>query len=320
MSYWKEQITIGGKPFPRFIGGPLDGVFDSSFRILVRNFSKKNLLYTEMRHVGGIAHDDTGKQALDFNQSERPLSYQLAAHDCEFIDEACNKILAKGVDCVDLNVGCPARTVLKHGAGSALMGDLPRLETILKRLRKNISLPLTTKIRAGFKKENAIEVAQLVQDCGVNALAIHPRLQTQMSKGLPNYDLAARVKKTISIPVIFSGNIFTWDDAQYVYERTGVDGFLIGRGMWSKPWKLAELEAQAEGRPFTVDKKLIFTTALQHLDLMLIKYGDQGLHQFRKHLAWYIKSVDDASQIRHHAITSESVDEVRLILSSLMES
>lgn len=301
------------------MSGPLDGVFDSSFRQLVRQFSKDNLLYTEMRHVGCIVHDETGKAAFDFLPSERPLAYQLAAHDLESLEEACERIMKAGVDTVDLNCGCPARTVVKQGAGSALMGNVPMLKKILQTLRKNISLPLTIKIRAGFKTKNAIEVAQLAQDCGLDGLAIHPRLQPQMSKGRPDYALAAEVKQAISIPVFFSGNVFTSDDAKYVYERTGVDGFLIGRGMWSQPWKLAQLEAETQGKPFYVDSRLIFSTALQHLDNMLVQYGDQGLYQFRKHLAWYIKDLPDASRLRDQAVRSESLDEVKSVLQELME-
>src|SRR4030042_3536197 len=105
----------------------------------------------------------------------------------------------------------------------------------------------------------------LAQDCGLDGLAIHPRLQGQMSKGRPDYVLTAHIKKTLSIPVLFSGNIFTSDDAKKVYERTGVDGFLIGRGMWSQPWKLAQLEAETQGKLFQIDNALIFSTALQHL-------------------------------------------------------
>ena len=302
------------------MSGPLDGVFDSSFRQLVRQFSKDNLLYTEMRHVGCIVHDKTGKAAFAFLPSERPLAYQLTAHDLEFLEKACELIMKSDVDTVDLNCGCPARTVVKQGAGSALMGNIPMLTKILKTLRAHISLPLTIKIRAGFKEKNALEVARLAQDCGLDGLSIHPRLQPQMSKGKPDYVLAQQVKQAITIPVFFSGNIFTSDDAKDVYERTGVDGFLIGRGMWSQPWKLAQLEAETQGKVFHVDTKLIFSTALQHLDNMLEQYGDQGLYQFRKHLAWYIKDLPEASRLRDRVVRSESLDEVTGVLTELMES
>jgi len=228
MDYWNSKIKIGNLSFPRFIGGPLDGITDSPFRQLVRDFSHDELLYTEMRHVACVAHDKAGVRALKFEQFERPLNYQISVNKVDFVEQACEKILQAGVDVVDLNIGCPARNVVGSGSGSALMADLPRLEKILTLLRKNISIPFTVKIRAGFKEKNAVDVAKLIQDCGADALAIHPRLQSQKFEGRPDYALAAQVKQAVHIPVIISGGVVNWKTAQMVYEQTGVDGFLIG--------------------------------------------------------------------------------------------
>ncbi len=151
MNFWQEPIKIGSLKFPRFIAGPLDGITDSPFRRLVREYSPEELQYTEMRHVACVAHDKTGVRSLRFDVHERPLSYQIAANSVDYIDAALDKILAKGVDILDLNVGCPAKNVIHTGSGSALMGDLPRLKAIVTRLReKTGSIPLTIKIRAGF--------------------------------------------------------------------------------------------------------------------------------------------------------------------------
>src|SRR5579859_1771611 len=116
MNYWQEKIKIGSLSFPRFIGGPLDGITDSPFRILVRKFSKDELLYTEMRHCGSIANPTGARLALNFSELERPLSFQVATNSLDFIDAACERILAKGVDIVDLNIGCPARNVINSGS------------------------------------------------------------------------------------------------------------------------------------------------------------------------------------------------------------
>jgi tRNA-dihydrouridine synthase len=206
-TFWQEKIRVGNLTFPRFIGAPLDGITDAAFRKLIREFSKDELLYTEMRHVACVANDKGAAKALHFDQSERPLSYQVAANYEKFIEEACDKIVQKGVDIIDLNVGCPARNVISSGSGSALMGDLPRLQKILTCFRKKLNIPFSIKIRAGFKECNALEVAKLAQDCGVDALAIHPRLQTMAFQGRPDYALAAQVKKALSIPVFFSGGV-----------------------------------------------------------------------------------------------------------------
>lgn len=316
MNYWQEKLTIGSLKFPRFISGPLDGITDSPFRTLVRNFSKDELLYTEMRHVGTIANETGARLALNFTQLERPLSYQVAANGVNFIDVACEKILARGVDIVDLNIGCPARNVINSGSGSALMADLPRLKLILEQFRKQLPIPFTVKIRSGFKCKNAVEVAQLIQDCGADALAIHPRLQTELFAGRPDYALAYQVKRAVSIPVLLSGNVINWTTAKLAYEQTGVDGFLIGRGMWAKPWKLAELDAHAQGLPYEVDTKLVFSSALQHYNLMLDYYGKKGLYNFRKHLPFYLKGLPTAAALRKTLVVSESEEEVKQVLAS----
>lgn len=309
--FWKSYITIGNLSFPRFIGGPLDGITDAPFRKLVREFSKDELLYTEMRHVACVANDKGGKKSLNFEQLERPLNYQVAANFDTYIDAACDKIIAAGVDIIDLNIGCPARNVVSSGSGSALMADLPRLKQVLTAFRKKLTIPFTVKIRAGFKECNAVEVAKLAQDCGVDALAIHPRLQTQHFEGRPDIALAAHVKKALSIPVIFSGGVVNFKIAQMIHEQTGVDGFLIGRGIWAKPWKLQEMAAHAAGEPYQVDDTFILSCALKHFDYMIEHYGSHGLYMFRKHLPFYVRGMNTAGELRKKLMVSQSMQEVR---------
>ncbi len=320
MSYWQEKIKIGTLSFPRFIGGPLDGITDSPFRKLVREFSKDELLYSEMRHVGSVANEKGGIKALEFDQIERPLNFQFAANKTDFIARACQKVLARGVDMIDLNIGCPANNVIGSGSGSALMADLPRLTLILKEFRKEVPLPFTVKIRAGFKCQNAVEVAKLAQDCGADALAIHPRLQTQKFEGRPDYALVAQVKQALSIPVIVSGGIVNWATAKMVYEQTGVDGFLIGRGIWAKPWKLEELYAHAQGKPYQVSITHMLQYALKHLEYMYAYYGAHGLYVFRKHVPFYIRGLPDASLVRQKLVTSTSIEEVKETFLTMLES
>lgn len=317
-SFWGGKITIRSLQFPRFIGGPLDGITDSPFRRLVRDFSQQELLYTEMRHVACVANDKGGIKALDFEQYERPVNYQVAANGIEFIEKACDKILERGVDLVDLNVGCPAKNVIGSGSGSALMADPERLTRILKTFRARLPIPFTVKIRAGFKSCNAVDIARLVEDCGADALAIHPRLQTQMFEGRPDYALVAQVKQAVRIPVIVSGGVVNFKTARLVYEQSGVDGFLIGRGIWAQPWKLHEMFEHSQGRPYAVPPVTMLSYALKHLDLMLHYYGPRGLFAFRKHLPFYVRGLPEAANLRKKLIVSESSDEVRDVLAGFM--
>ena len=131
MNYWNGSVKIGNLLFPRFMGGPLDGITDSPFRKIVRQFSQKELLYTEMRHVACVANDKGQAKTLEFSQLERPLNYQVAANKVDFIQKACELIQQAGVDVLDLNIGCPARAVVNSGSGSFLMSDPCNLELIL---------------------------------------------------------------------------------------------------------------------------------------------------------------------------------------------
>lgn len=311
MSFWQDKFSIGNLQVPRFIGGPLDGITDSPFRKLVRDFSKEELLYTEMRHAGCVANDKSGHKALNFDQIERPLNYQISTGDIQFLEKALEKILEKKVDCIDLNVGCPARNVVRSRAGSAMMADLDQLKKVVTFIRKTLSIPFTVKIRAGFKECNALEVAQLLQDCGIDGLAIHPRLQTQKFEGRPDYVLVAQVKKALSIPVIVSGGVVNFKIAKMVHEQTGVDGFLIGRGIWARPWKLYEMQQHAAGKEFEIQKRDMLVYALKHLDYLIDYYGVHGLYVFRKHLPFYIRGLADASGIRQELITADSIDHVK---------
>lgn len=311
MSYWQGTVKIGNLQVPRFIGGPLDGITDSPFRQLVRQFSQQELLYTEMRHVACVANDRTGALSLRFQQAERPLTYQIACNKVEFIKPALEKILAIGVDVLDLNIGCPANNVIKSGSGCALMADLPRLKECLMQLRTQLQIPLTLKMRAGFKEKNAITVAQFAQDAGVDAIAIHPRLRAEFFNGRPDYALAAQVKRAVTIPVLLSGNVINFKTAALAYEQTGVDGFLIGRGMWAKPWKLQEMAAHARGEQFVVDNGLVLRCALQHLENIIHYYGSKGIYIFRKHLPFYVKGFPAATELRTRLVQSTCAQQLK---------
>lgn len=320
MNYWSEYISIGHLRVPRFIGGPLDGITDAPFRQLVREYSAEHLLFTEMRHVGSVAADKTGERTLRFESFERPINYQIAANTVRDIQVAVEKIQVTGVDAIDLNCGCPAKNVISSGSGSSLMGDLPRLKEIVTILRSHVRVPLTVKIRAGFKTQNAVEVAQLLQDCGVDAITIHPRLQTQQFNGRPDYQLAGAVKKAVSIPVIISGGVVNFATAKMVYEIAGVDGYLIGRGIWSKPWKLAELQAHAQGQPYAISAFQVLSAATRHFELMLQYYGVQGLYCFRKHLPFYLKGLPGAATLRADLVTSVDQEYIKRKLQDLKQS
>lgn len=320
MEQFLQPLKIKHLTIPRFIGGPLDGITDSPFRRLVRRYCPNSLLYTEMRHVCAVAHDKGGARTLRFEQLERPLNFQIAANKIGDVPKAIERIAAAGVDAIDLNCGCPAKNVIGSGSGSAMMADLPRMTEVVRMIRDLFPGIFTVKIRAGFKEKNAVIVAELLQDLGVDAIALHPRTQSQQFNGQPDYELAAQVRQAIDIPIFFSGGVVNYPTAKMVYEKTGIDAFLIGRGIWSRPWKLTEMYQHSAGQPYIVTQQEMIKTAIDHLTLMLEYYGDHGLLNFRKHLPFYLRGIPGAPQIRADLIRSADAAHVVAVLQALIQN
>lgn len=290
MNYWNSPLTIGNRSFGRFIGSPLDGVTNRPFRKAVRLFSPQVLMYTEIRHCDTIVHCEPATWGLEVGEPH--INFQMSAADETLIERACERVLAQGVDMVDINIGCPARTVISRGAGSALMGDIARLRAVIKQFRKCLPGILTVKMRAGFKEPNALEVAKMLEELGVDAICVHPRLQSQGFKGEPDYALVGTIKRHVGIPVLVSGGIKSFADARLVYEMTGVDGFLVGRALLGTPWILAQMTLESQGGLWVMPPDHIRDTMIKHLDAAVAWFGPRrGLAFFKKHLKVYVQQL-----------------------------
>ncbi len=351
MSFWQETIKIGKTQYPRFMTAPIDGVTDSPMRQLIREFSPDILLFTEMRHVDAVANQKT-EQCLKYDKSEHPIAFQVSANRTNFIDKAVQKILNAGFDQINLNAGCPAKRIVASGSGSALMANLPLLKEIITNLQASIAkhsdkqgarpeyfakqlvatqnvskglterkhIPLTLKIRAGFKEKNALEVALLAQDLGIDALIIHPRTQPEAFASPLDFELVKKIKENVKIPVIFSGNIYNFARAKKTYKLTGVDGFMVGRALYGTPWRIKQITEEAEGNTFEVSNKISLEYAIKHLDLASKHYGEQyGFNVFKKHIPLYIKNLENASQLRQLLLRSQSEAEMKKILEDLLK-
>ena len=319
-NYWQEKITIGKQSFPRFMSAPMDGVTDSPFRQLIRDFSKEELLYTEMRHIAAVANQKDGK-SLQYNKIEQPLAFQFSGNTTNFLEQSVEKVLNRKFIQINLNAGCPAKNVVKSGSGSALMANPKLLKEIIITLQKAINgrVPLTLKIRAGFKEKNALEIALMAQDLGIAALIIHPRTRQEKFSGELDFEIVKKIKNKLKIPVIFSGGIKTFEDAKTAYEKTDVDGFMIGRALMGEPWKLKELKEASEGKTFTVDIKTRIKYAIKHLDLNIKFYGNAGVHKLKAQLPHYIKNIDNAATIRGDLLRSQNEEEMREKLENLLK-
>jgi tRNA-dihydrouridine synthase B len=319
-----RNIKIGKLTIPNFMAAPLDGITDSPFRQLIREFSPNELLMTEMRHVSFVANEKI-KRCLECDEKEQPLAFQFSANKIDFIEKAVDLVLEHGFVMINLNCGCPSKSVVKSGSGVALMKEPERLKIILECFYKAIGgkVPFTLKMRAGFKTVNALEIAQVAQDCGIDAIIIHPRTQPGGFSSILDFDLVKKIKQKVSVPVVFSGNLKDFNSIQKTYGLTGVDGFMIGRALWGAPWKLKEIKDSIEsvdGRLTEIPHKKILSYAIKHLDLNLKYYGVGGFNAFKKHVPQYVKKTKNAAQWRVQLLRSQSSNEMFDIFNTMPSS
>lgn len=236
---------------PPLILSPMAGVTDYTFRRLIKNRGGVGLSVSEFISVEGLTRGNPkSKRQMRFDETERPFAVQIFGGQPERMRLGAEMAEEVGADILDINCGCPAPKVVKHGGGSGLLKDLPRLEVILKEIKKSISIPLTLKMRVGFTDStiNATEVAKMAEQCGVEHIQVHGRTKEQGYKGLANWDLIKQVKEAVSVPVSGNGDVVSVDLALKRFRETGVDGILIGRGAMQNPWIFRQIQDAMEGR------------------------------------------------------------------------
>src|SRR5947208_10461768 len=249
---------------PPLIISPMAGVTDVSFRRLLKRRGGVGLSVSEFISVEGLTRSNPkSKRQMRFYDDERPFAVQIFGGQPERMRMAAEMAEEIGADILDVNCGCPAPKVVKHGGGSGLLKDHQRLETILQEIKKAITIPMTVKIRAGFYDHtiNAVETARLAEACGAEHIALHGRTKEQGYRGLANWDLVKQVKKTVKVPVSGSGDVATIQQALERFRETGCDGVLIGRGAMANPWIFRQIEETIQGRepfqPTLEDKRAV---------------------------------------------------------------
>ena len=257
---------------PPLILSPMAGVTDVSFRRLLKRRGGVGLSVSEFISVEGLTRSNPkAKRQMRFYPDERPFALQIFGGQFERMRMAAEIAEEVGVDIVDVNCGCPAPKVVKHGGGSGLLKDHERLEKILTEIRKAIKIPLTVKIRAGYFDHaiNAVETAKLAEGCGVEHIALHGRTKEQGYRGLANWDLVRQVKEAVAVPVSGSGDVTTIEQALTRFRETGCDGVLIGRGAMANPWIFRQIEETISGRevfqPTLADKRAVL---LEYFDML----------------------------------------------------
>jgi nifR3 family TIM-barrel protein len=310
---------------PPLVLSPMAGVTDVPFRALLKRRGGIGLTVSEFISVEGLTRNNPkSKRQMRFHEYERPFAVQIFGGQPTRMRMAAEMAEEVGADILDVNCGCPAPKVVKHGGGSGLLRDLPRLETILKEIKKAIRIPLTVKIRAGFydNNRNAVEVARLAEACGAEHIALHGRTKEQAYKGWADWDLVRQVKEAVGVPVSGSGDVVNIEGAFKRWRETNCDGILIGRGAMANPWIFRQIEDTLAGRePFepTLDDKR--EVLIEYFDLLRADMPEFAAIGRMKQLAGqFTKGLHGGARFRQVIYHSHTVGEVLDRISEYFET
>lgn len=314
-------MRIGSLEFdaPVFLA-PMAGVTDIAYRILAHDLGCP-LCYAEMVSVQGIHYrNERTLSMLHTEPGERPIAIQLFGPEPEGVAEGAKYLENLGTaDIIDFNMGCPAPKIVNNGEGSALMKDPKKAFAILKALRKAVKLPVTVKMRKGWDDAhvNAVEMAKMAEEAGVDAIAVHGRTREQFYSGRADWDIIAQVKDAVHVPVIANGDVRTIEDLEGIRRQTGCDGVMIGRAAQGNPWIFRQFtEYLRTGKrlpPPTMRERA--DMILRHLDLLLEFKGDYiGPREMRKHATWYTKGQVGGAELRNFFNRAETREDFVEIL------
>ena len=310
-----KKINIGNVELENnLILAPMAGVTDLALRKICKEFGP-GLVCTEMVSSKAIYYNDTKTKLLMNTQGEqRPISMQIFGSDEETMGYAA-KYISELADIVDINMGCPAPKVVKNGDGSKLLLDIKKAENVIKSVVKNSKKPVTLKIRKGWDSNNivAVEFAQMAENAGISAITIHGRTRAEMYSGKVDIDIIKKVKESVKIPVIGNGDIVDEESALKMFEYTGVDGIMIGRGVFGNPWIFEKikyfLETGKKLPEISNEEKL--RVIKKHIELELQEKEEiTAIREMRKHIAWYTKNMPNSSEFRNEINKIENKDEL----------
>lgn len=319
-----KKLKIGNVELENnLILAPMAGITDLPFRSVCKEF-EPGLVCTEMVSSKAIFYgDEKTKLLLNTSGEKRPISMQIFGSDEETMGYAAKEI-SKIADIIDINMGCPAPKVVKNGDGSKLLLDLDKAEKIIKTVVANSQVPVTVKFRKGWNEDNivACKLAKIAEEAGVSAIIIHGRTREEYYSGKVDLDIIKSVKETVSIPVIGNGDIVDEESALRMFEYTGVDGIMIGRGAMGKPWIFNQIKYYLETglKIQAPNLKERLKIIKNHINLAVKEKGENiAIKEMRKHLACYVKSLKNASKMREEINKIETEQQLLKTLDLFFE-
>ncbi len=291
---------------------PMAGISNAAYRTVARECGSA-LTTSEEIDATGLTRKNT-KTRYDIAKylpEEKPIALQILGSNAETLVPGAQWLQDQGADIIDLNMGCPVQKITKTGRGSAMMKDVEKTAKILEAMRAVLTIPFTIKIRSGWDEMhlNAVEVAKMAEDVGVDAITVHPRTRSQQFSGLSKWDMISQVVDSVNIPVTGNGDVKSMSDARRMAAETGVESVMIGRGAMGKPWVFDEsFEDLSPAGKYEYQSRVID----RHMPLIMDHFPEKvGLIQMQRHLSWYAGGRDRVRTFRVELFGAESYQETR---------
>ncbi len=304
---------------------PMAGITDFPFRRICKEMGA-GLVYSEMLSVEALIRDHKRtKGMLLTDPAERPVVFQIFGGKPTAMADAARIVSESPVDFIDINMGCPVPKVLKSGAGSALLRDLPLAKEIMSAVVKASKVPVTVKIRLGWDAKTIVagELARAAEEVGIAAVTVHGRTKVQGFSGHADWSMIKAVKDSVSIPVIGNGDVHSARDAKRMLGETGCDGVMIGRAIQGNPWIFREAKQYLENGLLSPHPSLEEREALmlRHLKDMVKLIGESiGVREMRKHLCWYTKGLSGGAEFRERINRLDDAEDVTREIGAFFES
>ncbi len=320
-----EYVNIGGVLIERTAAlAPMASVADRAYRLMAKEFGAAYCV-GEMASAKGLCYNDAKTaELLLLTKGERPAAVQLFGSETEFIAKAVKIAEEFSPDIIDLNAGCPMPKIVNNGSGSALMKDPALFGEIVSAAVYEAKAPVTVKIRSGWDENgiNAVEIAKIAEKNGAAAVCVHPRTRAQLYTGKADWSVIKAVKEAVKIPVIGSGDVASVSDCVEMYEKTGCDLVMIGRGSYGRPWLFGQIRDFFEGRnprpEPTVEEKIAIMR--RHIRLLVEDKGERtGMKEARRQAAWYIRGMNGAARLRDEFSKMNTLDDFERMIELISE-